>query len=39
MQPAYATIAFRDGMAVNAGLLRDTACSGWLREHREMILD
>jgi hypothetical protein len=39
MQPAYATIAFRDGMAVNAGLLRDTACSGWLREHRDMILD
>jgi hypothetical protein len=39
MQPAYATIAFRDGMAVNAGLLRDQTCKDWLREHREMILD
>jgi len=38
MMPAFATVAFRDGMAVNTGLLRDAACQGWLREHREMII-
>lgn len=39
MQPAYATVAFRDGMAVNTGLLRDATAQGWLREHREMLID
>jgi hypothetical protein len=38
-QPAYATVAFRDGMAVNTGLLGDVTAQGWLREHREMLID
>ncbi len=39
MQPAYATVAFRDGLGVNQDLLRDQSAQDWMREHREMLID
>jgi hypothetical protein len=37
MQPAFATVAFRDGLIARSDLLRDPAANAWLVDHRELL--